>query len=62
MDFPTPDMTLTRLLVVTDLEASKRWYRDVLGAAIEGEYGGTSCVLRFLDTWLLLVTGGAADG
>ena len=21
-------------------------------------YGGTSCVLRFLDTWLLLVTGG----
>ena len=22
------------------------------------EYGGTSCVLRFLGTWLLLVTGG----
>ena len=58
MEFPTPDMTLTRLFVVSDLERSKRWYRDVLGAEIEGEYGGTSCVLRFLDTWLLLVTGG----
>ena len=23
-----------------------------------GEYGGTSCVLRFLDSWLLLVTAG----
>jgi catechol 2,3-dioxygenase-like lactoylglutathione lyase family enzyme len=51
-------MTLTRLLVVADLERSKRWYRDVLGADVQGEYGGTSCVLRFLDTWLLLVTGG----
>ena len=58
MTFPTPDMSLTRLLVVTDLERSKAWYRDVLGASVEGEYGGTSCVLRFLDAWLLLVTGG----
>jgi len=51
-------MTLTRLLVVSDLERAKRWYRDVLGAEVQGEYGGTSCVLRFLDAWLLLVTGG----
>ena len=51
-------MTLTRLLVVDDLERSKAWYRDVLGAEIEGEYGGTSCVLRLLDAWVLLVTGG----
>jgi catechol 2,3-dioxygenase-like lactoylglutathione lyase family enzyme len=58
MDFPTPDMTLTRLLVVTDLDRATRWYRDVLGAEIHGQYGGTSCVLRFLDAWLLLVTGG----
>ena len=58
MDFPATGMTLTRLLVVTDLERAKRWYRDVLGAEIQGEYGGTSCVLRFLDTWILLVTGG----
>ena len=58
MEFPATDMTLTRLLVVTDLERAKRWYRDVLGAEVQGEYGGTSCVLRFLDAWLLLVTGG----
>ncbi len=58
MTFPSPEMTLTRLLVVSDLERAKAWYRDVLGAEVTGEYGGTSCVLRFLDAWLLLVTGG----
>ena len=58
MEFPAPDMTLTRLLVVSDVERAKTWYRDVLGAEVQGEYGGTSCVLRFLDSWLLLVTGG----
>jgi catechol 2,3-dioxygenase-like lactoylglutathione lyase family enzyme len=58
VEFPAPDMTLTRLLVVTDLERAKTWYRDVLGATVAGEYGGTSCVLRFLDSWFLLVTGG----
>jgi catechol 2,3-dioxygenase-like lactoylglutathione lyase family enzyme len=58
VEFPTTGMTLTQLLVVTDLERAKRWYRDVLGAEVQAEYGGTSCVLRFLDAWLLLVTGG----
>jgi catechol 2,3-dioxygenase-like lactoylglutathione lyase family enzyme len=43
---------------VTDLARATAWYRDVLGATVEGEYGGTSCVLRFLDSWILLVTGG----
>lgn len=56
--FPTPDMSLTRLLVVSDLARSRAWYEAVLGAEVTGEYGGTSCVLRFLDAWLLLVTGG----
>jgi catechol 2,3-dioxygenase-like lactoylglutathione lyase family enzyme len=58
MAFPTPEMSLTRLLVVDDLERATAWYRDVLGAEVRGEYGGTSCVLQFLDAWLLLVTGG----
>ena len=58
MDFPAPGMTLTRLLVISDLERAKGWYRDVLGAEVVGDYGGTSCVLKFLDAWLLLVTGG----
>ncbi len=41
MGFPTSEMTLTRLFVVADLERSMRWYRDVLGADVQGEYGGT---------------------
>ena len=56
--FPTEAMELTRLLVVADVERSKAWYRDVLGAAVVRDYGGTSLVLRFLGAWLLLVTGG----
>ncbi len=56
--FPTTGMELTHLLVVADLERSRSFYRDVLGATVYREYGGSSCVLRFLDTWLLLVIGG----
>ena len=58
MTFPEPGATLTHLFVVGDLERATRWYRDVLGAEVVGEYGGPSCVLRFVDTWLLLVTSG----
>lgn len=56
--FPDDATDLTRLLVVSDVERSRDWYRDVLGAEIVGEYGGTSVVARFLGQWLLLVTGG----
>jgi catechol 2,3-dioxygenase-like lactoylglutathione lyase family enzyme len=56
--FPADATDLTRLLVVTDLARSVAWYRDVLGAALVGEYGGTSAVFRFVGSWLLLVTGG----
>lgn len=58
MEFPSSDMSLTTLLVVSDLARARTWYHDVLGATVEGEYGGTSVVLRFLDAWILLVTGG----
>jgi catechol 2,3-dioxygenase-like lactoylglutathione lyase family enzyme len=51
-------MQLTHLLVVRDLEVARSFYRDVLGATVFREYGGSSCVLEFLGTWLLLVTGG----
>ena len=57
-EFPTEDMELTHLLVVGDLARSVAFYRDVLGAELHREYGGTSAVFRFLGTWLLLVTGG----
>jgi catechol 2,3-dioxygenase-like lactoylglutathione lyase family enzyme len=56
--FPADATDLTRLLVVTDLGRSVAWYRDVLSAEVVGEYGGTSAVLRFVGSWLLLVTGG----
>jgi catechol 2,3-dioxygenase-like lactoylglutathione lyase family enzyme len=51
-------MALTHLLVVGDVIRSRDFYQNVLGAEVYREYGGTSCVLRFLGTWLLLVTGG----
>ena len=57
-EFPTPDMALTHILVVSDYAASVAWYRDVLGADLHGEYGGTSAVFKFNEAWLLVVTGG----
>ncbi len=56
--FPTPDMALTHILVVSDVPASSRWYKDILGAELFREYG-TSAVFSFNGTWLLLVEGGA---
>lgn len=55
--FPTPDMALTHLLVVSDPGRSKGWYVDVLGADLYREYG-ESVVLSFNGSWLLLVRGG----
>jgi catechol 2,3-dioxygenase-like lactoylglutathione lyase family enzyme len=56
--FPAPEMALTTILVVSDLDRARTFYRDVLGAEIYREYGGSSIVLSFLGNWLLLVTGG----
>lgn len=55
--FPTPDTELTHILVVSNPARSKAWYVDVLGASLYREYG-SSVVLRFGGTWLLLVEGG----
>ena len=51
-------MEVTHLMVVGDLAVSVPFYRDVLGAELYREYGGTSAVFRLLGNWLLLVTGG----
>jgi catechol 2,3-dioxygenase-like lactoylglutathione lyase family enzyme len=56
--FPDDATDVTRLLVVSDLQRSLAWYRDVLRAEVVGAYGGTSAVLRLVGSWLLLVTGG----
>ena len=55
-------MALTHILVVADVARSRTFYRDVLGATVYREYGGTSCVLEIFGTWLLLVTGGGPTG
>jgi len=57
-DFPTESMELTHILVVRDLPTAIAFYRDVLGAELVREYGGTSAVFSFRGAWLLLVTGG----
>jgi catechol 2,3-dioxygenase-like lactoylglutathione lyase family enzyme len=49
---------LTHLLVVENVGRARDFWVDVVGATLYREYGGTSCVLRLLDTWMLLVTGG----
>ncbi|MGF1472555.1 MAG: VOC family protein [Rubrobacteraceae bacterium] len=57
-DFPAEGVELTHILVVEDLARARSFYRDVLGAKVYREYGGTSAVLDFQGSWLLLVTGG----
>jgi catechol 2,3-dioxygenase-like lactoylglutathione lyase family enzyme len=37
---------------------TRQFDTEVFGASLYRDYGGTSCVLTFLETWLLLVTGG----
>ena len=49
---------ITHMIVVSDIARSKQWYVDVLGCSVYGEYGGTSVVLDWNGSWLLLVTGG----
>lgn len=51
-------MELTHILVVADPVRSLAFYRDVMGAELYREYGGTSVVMSFLGNWLLLVSGG----
>lgn len=57
-EFPTKGMELTHILVVSDLARARTFYKDVLGARVHGEYGGTSIVFQFQGVWLLIVTGG----
>ena len=56
--FPTKGVEITHILVVAGLKRAISFYRDVLGTTVYREYGGTSCVLQFQGSWLLLVTGG----
>ena len=48
VSFPEPNAPLTHILVVNNIEASMRFYSEVLGASLSREYGGTSAVYEFL--------------
>ncbi len=52
------DLAVTHILVVEDADRARDFWVDVLGADLYREYGGSSVVLTFAGTWLLLVTGG----
>ena len=49
---------LTTILVVEDIPKALSFYLDVLGAELFREYGGDSAVIKFLGSWILLVTAG----
>ena len=51
-------VAVTHILVVTGPARSRDFWVGVLGAELYREYGGTSVVLRFAGTCLLLVSGG----
>jgi len=55
---PFSGSEFTTILVVSDIETSKHFYLNQLGAELYREYGGSSAVIRFLSNWILLVTGG----
>ena len=57
MTFPTDDVELTTILVVSDVDRARDFWRDVVGAEVYREYGGARgcCAGR---NWILLVTGG----
>lgn len=55
MTFPPDGVALTHILVVSDIGRSRTFFRDVLGATVCREYGGTSCVLQFAHAMTIRV-------
>jgi catechol 2,3-dioxygenase-like lactoylglutathione lyase family enzyme len=57
-DFPAPreGMLLTHLLIVEDVDRSRAFYRDVLGAEVVLERN--PCVMKFHNGWLIINVGG----
>ena len=53
---PRDGVAVTHLLIVRDVDRSRRFYVDVLGAQVLLE--GTPTILRFYNTWLVLSTEG----
>jgi catechol 2,3-dioxygenase-like lactoylglutathione lyase family enzyme len=56
--YPTTDVELKFLLVVSDYARSLAFYRDVLGATIVREISDTLCLLNFGGGEIMLTVGG----
>ncbi len=48
--FPAEEVELTHILAGAELDRARAFYRDVLGAMVYREYGGTSGILRFQES------------
>jgi catechol 2,3-dioxygenase-like lactoylglutathione lyase family enzyme len=56
---PTPDeLIVTNLIVCDDVEASARFYADVLGGSVVRSGGPGPTVVKLANAWLTLVVGG----
>jgi catechol 2,3-dioxygenase-like lactoylglutathione lyase family enzyme len=55
---PFVGAAITTILVVSDMQKSKTFYVESLGATLFREYGADSVVLQFLEHWILLVLPG----
>lgn len=51
-----PEVVLMHMLIVSDIERSVRFYRDVLGATVMRE--GEPSILRFHNGWIVINVGG----
>ncbi len=55
---PFEGSEITTILVASDLEKSKEFYVQALGASLFREYGGDSAVIQLMNHWMLLVKPG----
>jgi catechol 2,3-dioxygenase-like lactoylglutathione lyase family enzyme len=59
MPSPTPDeLVVTNLIVCDDVEASTRFYSDILGGTIARSGGPGPTIVKLANAWITLVTGG----
>lgn len=58
MNNPFHSSEITTILVVSNIENSKKFYVDQLGAELHREYGGNSAVIKFRGHWILLSSEG----
>jgi len=56
LPIPTDGVIVTHLLIVSDIDRSKSFYEDVLGARTVMK--DPPAILRFYNTWLILSTAG----